>query len=132
MDIITPIAGNILPALRAARHARDAAGALARVEPLLDPTLAPHDVERELHDAFDAATTHLEQALQHAGGRPGHRQIEAALEEAHEALAWLRQPGVEPPHLGLFVEYAWRGGKLLNEAIDMLAAAPDGWTMGPL
>jgi multidrug resistance efflux pump len=129
MDLITPIAGNIVAAARATRHAREAAVALARVEPLLDPTIAPADAHPAVRAAFHDAVTHLEHALQHAGGRPGHRQVEAALEEAHEALAWLERPGIQPPQLGIMAEHAWRGGELLREAIGMLAAAPDAWTM---
>jgi hypothetical protein len=131
MELITPIVGDPFAVLRATKHARAAQEALARVEPLLDPTLAPRDIEPALLAAFGDAAHHIEQALRHAGGRPGHREAEAALEEAHEALAWIGKPGVEPPHLGLMVEHAWRGGELLRTAIDMLAANPDVWTMRP-
>ncbi len=124
---------TILPMPNAAQHALAAAWAMQRAQHLLAPVGIPEDPPPPdvpgARDAFKEAVYQLRQALEHAGGRPGHLQIEAALEEANEALLHLARPGVNPP-IADVVDHAWRGAELTRTAIDLLNGA-DAWP-GPV
>jgi len=134
MDI-TPIESqSILPMPAPAMHALAASSALARAGFLLNPVGIPEDLPAPdiagAREAFQEAVVQLNLALEHAGGRPGHREIEAALEEAQEALMHLAKPGINPP-IADVIDHAWRGGELVRDAVDQLASAPDAWPMVP-
>lgn len=118
---ITPVTPQtIVPMPGPAQHALAAAWALARAEFLLKPVGLPEEPPKPditgARDAFKEAVAQLHEALEHAGGRPGHRQIEAALEEANEALMHLAKPGINPP-IADVIDHAWRGGELAKEAL---------------
>lgn len=124
---------TIVPMPNAAQHALAATWALGRAQFLLTPVGIPEDPPTAdivgARDAFHDAVFHLKLALEHAGNRPGHMQVEAALEEAEQALAYLNRPGFNPP-IATVVEHAWRGGELARDALEHLNANPTGWT-GP-
>lgn len=122
---------TIVPMPAPTQYALAAAWALQRAHDLLAPgrpNPAPGDFT-VARDAFHEAVGHLELALEHAGGRPGHREIEAALEEAQEALMHLAKPGVQPP-IAAVVDHAWRGAELTRAAVDLFNGA-DVW-VGPV
>lgn len=123
MMIVPTQSASILPMPAPAQHALAATWALSRAHSLLSPVGTPEDPPvpdvTGARDAFDEAVFQLEQALHHAGGVPGHTQIEAALEEAREALMHLAKPGVNPP-IADVVDHAWRGGELTREALNYL------------
>ena len=130
---ITPVENmSILPMPSSAQHALAATWALSRASFLLNPVGIPENPPAPditgAREAFNEAVYQLEQALEHAGGRPGHRQIEAALEEAQEALMHLSRPGINPP-IAAVVDHAWRGGELAREAMTHFGEEPDVWTM---
>ncbi len=129
MDAITPVAPQtIVPMPDAAQHALAATWALARAGYLLNPVGLPENPPPPdlvgARDAFREAVHQLEQALHYADGLPGHEQVQAALEEAHEALMHLTRPGVKPP-IADVVDHAWRGGELAREAVAHLGGDPD-------
>jgi hypothetical protein len=131
--LLTPLETlSILPMPGPAGYARAASSALARAGFLLNPVGIPEDPPAPdiagARAAFQEAVEQLEQALAHAGGRPGHLQAEAALEEAREALMHLSRPGITPP-IADVVDHAWRGGDLARQATDYFASEPDVWTM---
>jgi hypothetical protein len=133
LEITAVAPTTIIPMPDAAQHALAATWALTRAQFLLNPVGIPEDPPKPdvigARDAFQEAAHQLEQALQHAGGRPGHRQIEAALEEAQEALMYLARPGVNPP-VAMVAECALRGGELAREALNLLHETGDVWPMG--
>lgn len=121
---IAPIAPTtIVPMPDAAQHALAAAWAMARAGFLLAPVGIPEEPPAPdvtgARAAFREAVQQLEEALQYADGLPGHTQVQAALEEATEALMHLTRPGVKPP-IADVVDHAWRGGELAREAIGQL------------
>lgn len=132
MQIAPVEPSSILPMPGPAQHALAASWALSRAGFLLNPVGIPEDLPKPdvagARVAFQDAVEHLELALQYAGGRPGHQQIEAALEEAQEALMHLSKPGINPP-IADVVDHAWRGGELVREAVDEFAEGGDFWTM---
>ena len=133
MDITAVAPSTIIPMPAPAQHALAAAWALQRAHDLLSPIFIPEqpvapDVTGA-RAAFQEAVRQLDEALAHAGGRPGHREIEAALEEAHEALMHLARPSMNPP-IADVVDHAWRGAELTRAAVELLAGA-DAWT-GPI
>ena len=123
---------SIVPMPAPAQHALAASWALARAEFLLNPVGIPENPPAPdvtgAREAFKEAVFQLQEALTHAGGRPGHRQIEAALEEATEALMHLAKPGVNPP-IADVIDHAWRGGELAKEALGHFGEDPDVWPM---
>lgn len=129
---ITPIAPTtIVPMPDAAQHALAAAWAMARAGFLLAPIGIPEALPAPdvtgAREAFREAVRQLEDALHYADGLPGHTQVQAALEEATEALMHLTRPGVNPP-IADVVGHAWRGGELAREALGHLGGA---WTPPP-
>lgn len=124
---------TILPMPTPAQHALAAAWALQRAQHLLAPIGIPEEPTPPdvtgARAAFKEAVHQLKQALEHAGGRPGHREIEAALEEANEAIMHLARPGVNPPIVDV-VDHAWRGAELARTALDLMNGA-DAW-VGPV
>jgi hypothetical protein len=125
MEITAVTPQTIMPMPAPAQHALAATWALARANHLLAPIGIPEDPPAPdvvgAREAFKEAVFQLEQALHHAGGLPGHTQIEAALEEAREALMHLAKPGINPP-IADVIDHAWRGGELTREALAHLAA----------
>jgi hypothetical protein len=124
MDVIAPVAPTtIVPMPDAAQHALAATWALARAGFLLNPVGIPENPPAPdiagARDAFHEAVTQLEEALHYADGLPGHEQVQAALEEAREALVHLTRPGVRPP-IADVIDHAWRGGELAREAVGHL------------
>jgi hypothetical protein len=132
MEAVEP--AGILPMTPAGQYAAAGATALARAGFLLNPVGIPEDPPAPdiagARVAFQEAVEHLTAALDHAGGRPGHRQIEAALEEAQEALMHLAKPGINPP-IAAVVDHAWRGGELARTATAAFEQNPDAWIMTP-
>lgn len=122
---------TILPLPTPAQHALAAAWAMQRAQHLLTPVGIPEDPPPPdipgAREAFREAVDQLKQALEHAGGRPGHREIEAALEEAQEALVHLTRPGINPP-IADVADHAFRGAELTRTAIDLINGA-DAWIM---
>ena len=130
---IAPITPNsIVPMPGPAQHALAASWALSRAEFLLKPVSVPEDPKGPdvagAREAFKEAVYQLEQALEHAGGLPGHTQIQAALEEAHEALMYLARPGVNPP-IAAVIDHAWRGGELAKEALKHFDENAETWPL---
>ena len=119
---------TIVPMPDAAQHALAAGWALARAGFLLNPVGIPENPPTPdvpgARDAFQEAVWQLEEALKHADGLPGHEHVEAALEEANEALMYLNRPGVNPP-IARVIENAWRGGELAREAVGRLGGDPN-------
>ncbi len=126
----TPL--GILPLPAPTQHALAAAWALQRAHHLLAPVGIPEDLPPPdvpgARAAFLEAVLQLKEALTHAGGRPGHLHVEAALEEAQEALVRLARPGVHPP-IAAVIDNAWRGAELARTAVDLFNGA-DAWA-GP-
>ena len=125
---------TILPMPGPAQHALAAASALTRAGFLLGPVGIPENPPAPdvvgAREAFREAVFQLEQALHHAGGLPGHRMIEAAIEEAREALMHLTRPGVNPP-IADVIDHAWRGGELAREALEYFNTNPPVGGDGP-
>ncbi len=124
METIAPLApATILPMPDAQQHALAATWALARAGYLLNPVGIPENLPKPdiagAKDAFNEAVLQLEQALHYADGLPGRQKVQAALEEANEALMHLNRPGVHPP-IADVVNHAWRGGDLAREALDLM------------
>ncbi|MCB0880315.1 MAG: hypothetical protein KDC46_15190 [Thermoleophilia bacterium] len=119
---------TIVPMPDGAQHALAATWALARAGYLLNPVGIPENPPTPdvpgARDAFREAVWQLEEALKFADGLPGHEQVQAALEEANEALMHLTKPGVKPP-IADVVEHAWKGGELAREAVLHLGGNPD-------
>jgi hypothetical protein len=124
---------TILPMPDPAQHALAATWALSRASFLLSPVGIPEQPQTPdipgARDAFREAVEQLEAALAHADGRPGHVQVEAALEEAREALMHLSRPGVNPS-IADVIDHAWRGAELAREAVAQLGTAKDVWPVG--
>lgn len=126
LDAVGPT--TIVPMPDAAQHALAAGWALARAGFLLTPVGIPEQPPAPdvtgARDAFKEAVWQLEAALKYADGLPGHEQVQAALEEANEALMHLARPGVNPP-IADVVDHAWKGGELAREAVARLGGDPD-------
>jgi hypothetical protein len=120
MNIDSIELASVVPMTPAGQCSRAAASALSRALFLLSPLGVPEDPPAPdvvgAREAFREAVNQLEAALMHASGRPGHSQVEAALEEAREALIHLTRPGINPP-IADVVDHAWRGGDLVRDAI---------------
>lgn len=134
---ITPIETigiGLIPDTTHIKHATAAAKAFEQAALCMDPLGIPEDPAvpdvTGARAAFQVAVRQLELTLEHAGGRPGHLEVEVALEEAQEALMHLARPGVNPPVADV-VNHAWRGGEYLRTAIAEFDRNPDAWIMGP-
>lgn len=124
---IDPIHAGVLPLTPAGAAAMAAASALARGAFLLAPVGIPEDPPLPdipgARECFREAVHQLEQALQHATGKPGRAEIELALAEAQEGLWHLQTPGITPPVVDV-LEHAWQGGELARKALAMFENPP--------
>lgn len=129
LTAITP--QTILPMPNAEQHTLAATWALARAEHLMNPVGIPEDPPAPdtagARDAFQEAINQLEQARTYAGNRPGYLHLEAAIDQAREALRYLDRPGVAPP-VAIVTEHAHKGADLTREALRLLIGA-DVWPM---